>query len=123
MAFTKKIRMVIKARAGNKSEVSGVKYEPLQAAHINHKRKTGYYNCPTNGVLMTVAEHLMDHVLREGENGLTKAQNFYAISSLSRQVEIVYGKERMFYILEMCEDPLKHGWWLDLLSKVKGEKV
>jgi len=91
-AFSRGTRQEIIRRATDRfgypaSEISGRNDMPLQAAHINHNRRNPHYDDPDNGILMTVDEHLQDHIEREGCNGLTKAGNRLAIDLLSRQLE------------------------------------
>lgn len=90
MAFNKKARYQIHERANSMSEISG-RTDHLHAAHINHDRKSGFYNMPFNGVLMTIDEHLIDHYCRENINGLSLRGNYMAISALVKHVEDIYG--------------------------------
>lgn len=80
MAFSKQTRQKILERDGHKSVLSGAT-EKLHVAHIDHTRNERYDD-PSNGRTLTVYEHLQDHVNREGRNGLTKAQNDFAIVAL-----------------------------------------
>lgn len=91
MAFNSKARYAIKERANGMSEISG-KTGHLNCAHIDHFPNSGYYNQPFNGVLMAIDEHLIDHLARKGQNGLTVSGNFMAIAALTRSVESVYGR-------------------------------
>lgn len=68
-AFSKPVRNKIKARDGNKSVWSG-KTTGLEAAHINHNKKSPKYNDVSNGRMLTTAEHFWDHVNRHGTKGL-----------------------------------------------------
>lgn len=91
-AFSRHTRRLIVERVVEKhgkpvSEISGRDDMPLQAAHINHDKKSPDYDNPDNGILMTVDEHLRDHISREGKNGLTIAGNKLAIELLSKQIE------------------------------------
>jgi len=83
MAFSKKVRQEIKRRDGYKSVWSG-ETENLQCAHISHSRDKDNYDDPSNGRLLTVAEHMWDHINRSGTEqlGLTEAQNNWAIWQL-----------------------------------------
>lgn len=80
-AFSWKTKEIIKKRDGNKSVLSG-ETENLHAAHINHDKNNPQYDNPSNGRLLTVEEHLQDHINRAGRNGLTEEQNNWAISML-----------------------------------------
>jgi hypothetical protein len=124
-AFNSKARYTIRERAietGGRlqSEISGRIDAPLQAAHINHRRGR-HYNDPCNGVLMTVDEHLIDHIVREGENGLSKTGNYYARESLTHQVVSELGKgalERVYLFAD--RDDAKDIWW-NYIERVVGE--
>lgn len=99
-AFSRNTKRLIVERAIEKygrpaSEISGRDDMPLQAAHIDHDRSNPHYDDPDNGVLMTIDEHLKDHILREGENGLTKAGNKMAIDLLSREIQDLLDKEQL----------------------------
>jgi len=85
-AFSWKSKQIIKQRDGNKSVLSG-ETEDLEAAHINHARNERYDD-PSNGRLLTTEEHLRDHINRAGRNGLTKAQNNWAIAMLKKKLGI-----------------------------------
>lgn len=111
-AFSARTKRQIVSRATDpedgiaKSEVSGRYDEPLQAAHINHSRSSGYYDNPDNGVLMTVSEHLIDHIQREGKNGLTKSGNRLAIHLLKEQIVDLYGEEYLQRLIMTRTQPL-----------------
>jgi len=93
------------------SEISGRHDLPFQAAHINHKRGK-HYNQPSNGILVTVDEHLIDHILREGENGLTRAGNYAAIQLLTNQVfDLPKGREILADIYNFTETPDAYDQW------------
>jgi len=90
MAFNKEARQIIRARAQETSEVSGISDRPLEASHITHSRQYEGYMWPINGILMTDMEHLLYH--EEFANlpiaiGLTKANNVDAIDGLRHRVQ------------------------------------
>jgi len=78
MAFSKKTRKIIRERDHNQSVWSG-KTENLECAHVTHDKSDPRYDDPSNGRLLTTAEHMWDHINREGRNGLTKEANDWAI--------------------------------------------
>lgn len=80
-AFSKHIRRAIKKRDGYRSAESGVK-GCLQCAHINHDKKSPDYNRLSNGRLLTVREHYLDHFNNHGTNGLNKEDNFATVKGL-----------------------------------------
>lgn len=82
-AFSWKSKQIIKQRDGNKSAVSG-KTGLLHAAHIDHDKSKTKYDDPSNGRLLTVEEHLNDHINRAGRNGLSESANNWAITQLMR---------------------------------------
>lgn len=82
-AFSKKTKEEIWKRDGGRSVLSG-QTENLHAAHIDHNRANPRYDDASNGRLLTAEEHLNDHINRHGRNGLTKAQNLWAIAMLKR---------------------------------------
>jgi len=69
------------------SEWSGRDDEPLQAAHWDHSKNSPRYDDPQNGRLLTLTEHLEDHIRRAGRNGLSKRDNDAAIASLKSQIK------------------------------------
>lgn len=77
-AFSSRVRKEIRDRDGNKSVLSG-STEHLEVAHINHSKRNPKYNDPSNGRVLSTAEHLWDHINRDGRNGLTPHQNSWAI--------------------------------------------
>ena len=81
LAFSFKVRREIRDRDGNKSVWSGAT-EHLEVAHISHDKKKSNYNDPSNGRTLTTLEHLVDHLNRDGRNGLTGEQNSWAIMRL-----------------------------------------
>lgn len=82
------IRERAKRRFGGKlaSEKSGRDDEPLECAHINHDPRLPSYDRPSNGRLLTLSEHLADHINREGRNGLTLEQNRWAIEEIQKRL-------------------------------------
>ncbi len=84
-AFSPDIRIQIKERAGNKSELSGDSDRPLQCSHFFHNEKHPSYDESKMGILVTDIEHLMYHVryLRNPERiGLDGKENKGAIKTL-----------------------------------------
>lgn len=59
---------------------------PLEAAHYNHDRRYGNYADLSNGRMLCVFHHLLDHILTRGHNGLTVDQNDWAIEQLRKRV-------------------------------------
>jgi hypothetical protein len=88
MAFSLPVRRKIWQRDGGKSVWSG-ETENLQVAHIDHSKTNPNYDSETNGRLLTVQEHIVDHVNREGRNGLPVHQNQWAIKRLKETAGIV----------------------------------
>lgn len=90
LAFTREVRREIGNRAGWKSELSGLSSRDgynLHAAHLNHDRQREDYNSPTNGLMMTVEEHLRHHESYRGRAhliGLTEEGNEWAIRKLQQ---------------------------------------
>lgn len=83
-AFTQKVRNKIWKRDGGKSVLSG-RTENLEAAHISHDKSKQGYNDPSNGRLLTTAEHMWDHINRHGRNDLSETGNDWAIMMLWRR--------------------------------------
>lgn len=104
MAFSKATRDIIRRRANYVSEIDGTSNIPLQCAHISHTRGNGY-NSPSNGLYLTIEQHLIDHLLREGENGLSRYHNYLAVEKLSREVHYICGKEGEYRVLEYINKP------------------
>lgn len=82
------------------SELSGRWDMPLECAHFDHNKLNPEYDHPSNGVLMTVDEHLLDHINRAGENGLTKDENDWAIKQLMIRVADIAGIDYVWKVLE-----------------------
>lgn len=82
-SFSTKTKNQIKKRAEFKSELSG-ETENLECSHFNHS-KTGDYNKPDNGLLVTATEHLAYHLMFRGcshEIGLPEHQNEWAVQAI-----------------------------------------
>lgn len=91
METRNKIRDRARAKLGYLgSEKSGRRDEPLQCSHINHSKDFEGYDTPENGVLLTISEHLQEHIKTAGKNGLSKENNDHAIASLRQQIHIFY---------------------------------
>lgn len=80
-AFSDRVRHLIRERDRNKSVLSG-RTERLECAHIDHNRRNPRYNTPENGRLLTIDEHYIDHVDREGHNGLTIDGNQWGLRAI-----------------------------------------
>lgn len=90
-AFSLETRNAIRDRVRKKygrlqSEKSGRSDEPLECAHINHNPKYRKYDDPSNGRLLTISEHLEDHLNRAGRNGLTPDENMWAIERIRERL-------------------------------------
>lgn len=84
--FSEATRKEIKKRAKYRSEISGRTDRPLHAMHFNHARTEGY-DTPPRGVLVTIVEHLVFHLLFRGKAhriGLKECQNDWAIDILQQ---------------------------------------
>lgn len=81
MAFSPESRRVIFERDGGVSARSGVG-GPLHASHFDHTKGTDIYNNPDNGVMLTRAEHFIEHYFEHGRNGLSESQNLWAMETL-----------------------------------------
>lgn len=97
--FTLNVRHKIKDRAFDKfgklaSELSGNDDEPLECAHWDHSPKNPRYNHPSNGRLLTLSEHLRDHIQREGNNGLSIKDNQRAIATLRKRLKMHYKESK-----------------------------
>lgn len=86
-AFSKKTKEEIWKRDKGRSVLSG-ETENLHAAHIDHNKANPRYDDASNGRLLTAEEHLQDHINRAGRNGLTSAQNAWAIAMLKKLLGI-----------------------------------
>lgn len=68
-AFTSQVRRFIWGR-DKKQDVWDGSTENLEAAHINHDKKSPLYNSAENGRLLKRRNHYLDHYNRAGRNGL-----------------------------------------------------
>jgi len=90
LAFSKKSAREIGKRAGWKSEISGKSFWDgwvLHMAHKNHDKSSPLYDDPSQGVCVTVEEHLEMHeeaVGNEEAIGLCVQANNYAIRMLKK---------------------------------------
>lgn len=87
LAFSSRIRDEAIGRAGNKSEISGVK-PPGIALHVMHldHTKDETYNTIERALVVTPKEHLIYHRVHKGRAetiGLTEEDNDSAITLLS----------------------------------------
>ena len=81
-AFSKETRKKIWKRDGGRCVMCG-STEHLNCSHIDHSKSNPKYDDESNGRLLCEAEHyLIDHVNREGRNGLPLHQNAFAKRSL-----------------------------------------
>lgn len=80
-AFSRPVRRKIWQRDGGHSVWSGTT-DRLEVAHINHDKSDPRYNDESNGRLLNTGEHMWDHINRHGRNGLSEAQNNWAIMSI-----------------------------------------
>ena len=95
-AFSRATREKIWARSTKrfgtpKSEMSGRDDEPLECAHYDHDQSKPSYDTESNGRLLTLSEHLWDHINRAGRNGLTREENDWAIREIARRLRDFYG--------------------------------
>lgn len=81
LAFSKKVRDEIFRRDGGADVWNGIK-DRLHAAHINHSKLFEFYNHASNGRMLTIRNHFIDHWNRHGRNGLTLDQNLWALKTL-----------------------------------------
>lgn len=79
-AFTRPIRREIHTR--DEVDVWDGATERLECAHITHDKSDPRYNDTSNGRLLTIRNHYLDHYNREGRNGLTKAGNDWALRAI-----------------------------------------
>lgn len=78
LAFSRPIRRKIWERDGGKCVICGSTVG-CECSHIDHSRENPRYNHESNGRLLCKPDHyLVDHVNREGRNGLPIHQNQYA---------------------------------------------
>lgn len=84
-AFSKKTRGIIYQRDHGKSVISGSDVN-IEAAHISHDKKLPNYDSPSNGRLLTAVEHLVDHKVRAGRNGLAENHNNWAIKMIQKKL-------------------------------------
>lgn len=127
LAFSSRSRYEIKDRAIERlgflgSEISGRTDMPLQCAHISHKRGPRYNN-PSNGYYCTVDEHLIDHILRVGENGLTRSGNYAAIHLLTKQIRDVAGDDLIWAAYDFTEQPNAYDIWKGKINEILGAGV
>lgn len=90
-AFTLTVRNQIRdrarARGGGKlvDELTGDYLDHGECAHIDHNKRSEDYNDPENGVYTSIQHHLWLHQVDE-INGLTPAQNKWAINAIKRRM-------------------------------------
>ena len=87
MGFSLPVKRKIWQRDGGQSVWSG-RTDNLEVAHIDHSKTNVNYDSESNGRLLTVDEHLQDHINREGRNGLPKYQNDWAVKQLKKRAGV-----------------------------------
>lgn len=120
LAFSRGARREVRIRAGYKSEISGRDDMPLDASHIIHARRYPKYNDPTNGVLMTIEEHLWYHEAFEAFPrlvGLSYQNNQKAVNSLRDRLETALYERQL-----QREDEFKKQQFLEIMIRIVGEK-
>ncbi len=91
-AFTQPVKIEIKERAKERSELSGTNSRPLVCAHLQHRggrKKRSRYDYSENGLLVTDIEHLAHHLLFKNNPefiGLATEQNDLSLISLVKNV-------------------------------------
>lgn len=100
-SFSDRVRKLIKQRDNNQSVLSG-KTEHLECAHLNHNRGYSKYNDASNGRLLTVDEHYIDHYDRAGRNGLPIEQNNWALRTIWNRMD---DDERQLVMGKGYEEP------------------
>lgn len=92
-AFSSRIRDEAIGRAGNKSEISGVK-PPGIALHVMHldHTKDATYDTVERALVVTPQEHLIYHRVHKGQAdkiGMTESENDGAINLLASIIAIL----------------------------------
>ncbi len=118
--FTKPVRIEIRERAQNRSELSGENNRPLVCAHLRHrggmKNRRKRTDFSHNGLLVTDIEHLAHHKLFKNipdKIGLSTEHNDVSIISLTRNVA-KFNKENKipdYIVQEKYENSVKA--WLE----------
>lgn len=85
LAFSFKIRKKIYERDHVCTICGGTNH--LEAAHIDHNKSNPRYDDESNGRLLCLPDHIKDHINREGRNGLTVAQNRWAINIMLEKLK------------------------------------
>ena len=85
LAFSRKVRKEIYERDVTCRVCGGVGH--LESAHISHDKTKDNYNDPSNGRLLCLPDHLADHINREGRNGLSIANNRWAIATMINKLK------------------------------------
>lgn len=96
MGFSWKNKMEIKARANNRSELSGETDFKLHAAHLNHNKDDTYRKIE-RGLLVTDIEHYAHHYMFQtnpSHIGLNKKENNRALKSMWCQVMYNHGSSK-----------------------------
>lgn len=73
-----------KCRRCSKSKKKGYY---LEVSHLNHSREYEFYDAPSNGILVCLADHLAEHRRMEGRNGLSVEKNREAILSIQARMK------------------------------------
>ena len=109
-SFKPSVRRVLKKRAEDCSQLSGRDDRPLEAAHLNHCRTSGFYNKPSNGLLVTDIEHLAHHLFfRQNPEliGLSIKDNNRAIKALFDRVRSYDRKNHIFLSKDSFHEELE----------------
>lgn len=72
-----------KCRRCSKSKKKGYY---LEVSHLNHDRNYPYYDSPSNGILVCLADHLQEHRKMKGRNGLSPEGNEEAIRKIQERM-------------------------------------
>jgi len=97
-AFSSGVRQQILRRDGYKCVICG-STEHLEACHTIHDRSHPNYNDPEWGETRCSLHHLQQHIEEEGQNGLTKAGNDWAIDKLLQRVSKWYSRDEIDDVL------------------------
>lgn len=91
-AFSAKVRKQILERDGYKCVDCG-SHEWLEACHVDHNKENPRYDDVSNGSTRCTPDHLMEHINREGRNGLTIAQNRFGIRRMIERIKHNYHED------------------------------
>lgn len=91
-AFSVESRQEILKRDGYKCQWCGSN-SSLEAAHTNHNRNNPMYDDSSMGITLCSSCHLKQHQKNEGNNGLTRQQNNWAINQIRKRITTIYSKQ------------------------------